>query len=141
MGLAASLARSVAERPDMPQVLCGDFNSPKGGGNVVYSSLTGGAVVSGAGLLDAAREAPLLSQQGMPAAQWPRSTIHKFQGLDFADTIGDGTVDLSLGKRSLEDEEVQDASHIDWILWRDGTGPAALRLQLLHFEVVTDRLA
>ena len=70
------MRRWSLERPDCVQVLCGDFNSPKGNGNAVYKTLTG------AELRDAGREAA--SVVG-PAV---RSTIHKFEGVAFEDAKG-----------------------------------------------------
>lgn len=126
--LAATVARLAEERPDCPQVLCGDFNSPKGGGNAVYELLAAG----GAGLRDAAREAP--------SRRLAASTIHKFRGLDFSAGRGDGTVDLAqaaAGSQGPQERREEDARHIDWVLWRDA---AELQLVPLRFEVVTDRL-
>jgi len=118
--LAESVERGAAEWPGCVQVLCGDFNSPKAGGNRVYELLTAGRT----GLRDAAREAGKRSLV--------RSTIHKFEGTAFAAKRGDGTVDLTASAASPED-----AQHIDWVLYRDSE---RLRLRPARCEVITEAL-
>lgn len=114
--LAGAVVRAKHVKPQYAQVLCGDFNSPKGGGNEVYRTLTTSAI----GLDDALRRAG--TRKVTP------TTIHKFRGLDFSGDEGDGTV-------NLVDSGEPDSRHIDWMLWRDGT---SLALRPLHGEVVTD---
>lgn len=65
-----------------------------------------------------------------------QSTIHKWQGVSFAEDRGDGTVDLSQG-------EGYDSRHIDWILFLDGLpeNTGCTRLQPLQSKVITDSMA
>jgi len=123
--LLASVERGAAEWPGCVQVMCGDFNSPKGGGNRVYQLLTSGAI----GLRDAVHEARVRNLV--------RSTIHKFEGMEFSELHGDGSVDLSSALAEGPAAVIrEDAQHIDWVLWRDGLG---LRLLPVNCEVITDR--
>jgi len=124
--LVESLRHGASEWPGCAQVICGDFNSPKGGGNRVYELLTS----SRAGLRDAVREAH--------QRKLVRSTIHKFEGMGFSELHGDGSVDLSGALVEGPAAAIrEDAQHIDWVLWRDGPG---LRLLPVHSEVITDRI-
>lgn len=115
--LADAVRRGAVERRECAQVVTGDFNSTKGGSST-YAALLAGAT----GLRDAAREAEERSLT--------RSTIHKFQGAAFTSEHGDGTVELGGMAADVE----PDAHHIDWLLWRDGTG---LQLRPVRFEVIT----
>jgi len=105
------------EYPMSATVLAGDFNSVKEG-NEVYTTLTSGE----GGLSDAWSTAGEKADGG-----WKYSTMHKFQGLEFNDCMGDGTVELCEILPSDQDdmEEASDGKqHIDWILVadsRDGT--------------------
>eukprot|EP00448_Togula_jolla_P020930 CAMPEP_0170588036 /NCGR_PEP_ID=MMETSP0224-20130122/10612_1 /TAXON_ID=285029 /ORGANISM="Togula jolla, Strain CCCM 725" /LENGTH=363 /DNA_ID=CAMNT_0010911719 /DNA_START=150 /DNA_END=1239 /DNA_ORIENTATION=+ len=128
--LVEAILEGVATKPECAQLICGDFNSPKGGGNKVYELLTSTQASIGAGLRDVAREAKELSLGP--------STIHKFKGEDFEGQVGDGTVDLSSSVGDENSKAADDARHIDWMLWRDGEG---LRLLPKRCELVTDRLA
>eukprot|EP00434_Breviolum_minutum_P013824 symbB.v1.2.012189.t2/scaffold835.1/size159100/16 len=97
-----ALGKFKEKEPTCPQILCGDFNSPKS--SEAYSLLA-------KELQDVFRSAPDLCT---PRA---RSTIHKWQGLSFKEVMGDGTVDLS---GELEKSKDEDTRHIDWILWQNG---------------------
>mmetsp|Transcript_26910 Transcript_26910/g.75816 ORF Transcript_26910/g.75816 Transcript_26910/m.75816 type:complete len:371 (-) Transcript_26910:109-1221(-) len=124
--LASAVAQGAIDFPQTAQLVCGDFNSPKGGGNVVYELLTG------SGVRDALRVVPV---RNMVA-----STIHKFKGTDFASSRGDGTVELQVA-RGEEDVKQLDARHIDWMLWRDAAGEGeGARLLPRTCEVIVDQL-
>lgn len=118
-----SITKSWQDMPGCPQVLCGDFNSPKS--SEAYSLLSGA-------LKDAFRSVVAANLCTAGAT----STIHKWQGLSFSEEMGDGTVDLS-GEHSKED-----TCHIDWILWQNGRADlGSTELQPLKCRVVTDRMA
>ena len=110
-----SISKSWQEMPGCPQVLCGDFNSPKS--SAAYSLLSGA-------LNDAFRSvvAAKLCTAGAT------STIHKWQGLSFSEEMGDGTVDLS-GEHPREDTR-----HIDWILWQNGRAVGSTELRPLKMQ-------
>merc|ERR1711879_632474 len=59
-------------------------------------------------------------------------TIHKFEGLDFSSSQGDGTVDLRPDPKAEKDGQ-----HIDWILYRNNSD---LQIKPLKYEVMTDRI-
>ena len=97
------------EEPAVPQLLCGDFNSTK---------LSEAYEIVSQGFVDVIKHGEV-----------PRSTIHKWKGLDFEDRVGDGTVDLS-------GQGASDALHIDWML-RSGL---LEEFKLIESTVLTDRL-
>eukprot|EP00933_Yihiella_yeosuensis_P008570 TRINITY_DN114089_c0_g1_i1.p1 TRINITY_DN114089_c0_g1~~TRINITY_DN114089_c0_g1_i1.p1 ORF type:complete len:432 (-),score=98.29 TRINITY_DN114089_c0_g1_i1:288-1583(-) len=146
--MLAEMVSSFAEKePSFAQVLCGDFNSAKT--SDAYAELTGKASERGtsrdataAPLVDAVRAAAAAeesrsSQVAAAAKMSQMSTIHKWKGIDFAEEKGDGTVDLTTEDLTF------DSRHIDWLLWRDGTGGkdrAVTTLQPVKYEVITDRL-
>jgi len=120
--LAQFLADAAKSSPECAQVVCGDFNSPKGG-NEVYDVMTSALT----GMSDVVRSVPV---RGMVP-----STIHKWQGTDFKASVGDGTVDLGAADgHGL----AEDARHIDWMLWRNGTRGTALRP--ISCEVLQEKL-
>ena len=111
------------EMPTCPQVLCGDFNSPKS--SEAYTLLA-------RELKDVFRT---VSAENLLTAG-VRSTIHKWQGMSFSDEMGDGTVDLS-GQHSNS----ADTRHIDWILWKSGCSDfGSTKLEPVKCRVVTDTL-
>eukprot|EP00468_Gymnochlora_sp_CCMP2014_P006392 CAMPEP_0167750902 /NCGR_PEP_ID=MMETSP0110_2-20121227/6249_1 /TAXON_ID=629695 /ORGANISM="Gymnochlora sp., Strain CCMP2014" /LENGTH=377 /DNA_ID=CAMNT_0007636275 /DNA_START=78 /DNA_END=1211 /DNA_ORIENTATION=- len=120
-----------AEFPTSPVMLAGDFNSIKKD-NEVYKTLTEGKNP----LQDVWEAAQIKEDNG-----WKRSTMHKFQGKQFADCMGDGTVELC----SVEDmdKELLDVSdgkeHIDWILYINAKEGAS-KIETLKSSVVTDSL-
>lgn len=129
--VAAEIRRGPAggnlDHVQCAQIVCGDFNSAKGGGNAVYKVLT----AKETGLRDSIREAP--------QAHIPNFTIHKFEGLDFESIVGDGSVDFR------DAGEAADARHIDWVLWRDSAAADGIKgkgvvLQPVKCEVVTSSL-
>ena len=106
--------------PGCPQILCGDFNSPKS--SEPYGLLSDA-------LQDVFRCASDIQTFGA------QSTIHKWQGLSFDDGMGDGTVDLS------KEDSRPDSRYIDWILWLNGRPSRGFaELQLLRCRVLTDTL-
>ena len=112
------------EKTPCPQILCGDFNSPKS--SEAYLLLA-------KELKDVFRSGSDLCTSGA------RSTIHKWQGLSFKEAMGDGTVDLS---EELEKSKDEDTRHIDWILWQNGpTQFQSTQLQPVRCRVVTDTLS
>lgn len=113
------VAASARDLPNVPQVLCGDFNSAKGG-NTEYAHLT-----LDVGLQDTARCAASTSLHP--------STFHKFQGPSFHATKGDGTVKFQEHSQGGHG----DARHIDWVLWRNGLDVC---LEPRSFRVLTDTL-
>eukprot|EP00929_Paragymnodinium_shiwhaense_P064983 TRINITY_DN32627_c0_g1_i1.p1 TRINITY_DN32627_c0_g1~~TRINITY_DN32627_c0_g1_i1.p1 ORF type:complete len:443 (+),score=49.65 TRINITY_DN32627_c0_g1_i1:52-1329(+) len=116
------VATVAASRPACAHIICGDFNSPKGN-NEVYDLL----LAEDTKLVDAARKVKV---EAMPAF-----TIHKFAGLEFRETRGDGTVDLSAAAESA----APDAQHIDWVLYRSA-GDGSTLLQPLRYHVLTEKL-
>jgi len=116
--IAKTIAQGALEWPQCVQIVTGDFNNVKHK-NEVYQILTDPKT----GLLDAARQVPL-------ATDMAPFTIHKFQGLGFAASQGDGTVELSPGAAD------KDAQHIDWILYRNGVDMQVLPAR---YEVITER--
>ena len=119
-----ALGKFKEKEPTCPQILCGDFNSPKS--SEAYSLLA-------KELQDVFKSAPDLCTSGA------RSTIHKWQGLSFKEVMGDGTVDLS---GELEKSKDEDTRHIDWILWQNGpTQFQSTQLQPVRCRVVSDTLA
>ena len=118
------------EVPGCPQILCGDFNSPKS--SEPYALLT-------EALQDVFRCAGDIKTFGA------QSTIHKWQGLSFSESMGDGTVDLS-----NQDSSLFDSRYIDWILWQNGregtaiehglTGLGHTELKPMRCRVLTDTL-
>lgn len=119
-----ALGKFQEKEPTCPQILCGDFNSPKS--SEAYSLLA-------KELKDVFRSASDLCTPGA------RSTIHKWQGLSFKEVMGDGTVDLS---GEVEKSKDEDTRHIDWILWQNGpTQFQSTQLQPVRCRVVTDTLA
>jgi len=116
--IANTIAQGALEWPQCVQIVTGDFNNVKHN-NEVYHVLTNPKT----GLLDAARQAPF-------ATDMVPFTIHKFQGLGFAASQGDGTVEL--GTCATD----KDAQHIDWVLFRNGSDMQVLPVK---YQVITDR--
>eukprot|EP00931_Biecheleriopsis_adriatica_P115053 TRINITY_DN9089_c0_g1_i1.p1 TRINITY_DN9089_c0_g1~~TRINITY_DN9089_c0_g1_i1.p1 ORF type:complete len:370 (-),score=69.39 TRINITY_DN9089_c0_g1_i1:95-1114(-) len=118
--IAGAIAAGALQWPQCVQIVTGDFNNIKAN-NACYDILTRQAT----GLLDVARQLP-------PRSDMVRFTLHKFDGVDFVSSKGDGTVDLHAAN-----SKEADAQHIDWILFRNGRD---LRVQPVAFEVMTDRV-
>ena len=132
--IAESITRFSDRMPACAQILCGDFNSPKS--SEPYSILTENrqpAATTARPLKDAFRCDGEVDSGGV------QSTIHKWQGVRFAEERGDGTVELSDGTRY----DRYDSRHIDWILFQDGLPGKAdfTRLQALRCKVITDSMA
>ena len=108
--IASKMRAYRVQEPEVRQLLCGDFNSTK---------LSEAYEIVSQGLMDVIKHEEV-----------PRSTIHKWKGLDFEDEVGDGTVDLS-GKGAL------DALHIDWMLC---SGLKTNDFRLIESRVLTDTL-
>lgn len=117
--IAKTIAIGASEWPQCVQIVTGDFNNIKAN-NEVYGILTREET----GLRDAARQVQL--SDVVPF------TLHKFQGLEFAGSHGDGTVDLSAAPT-----DVLDAQHIDWVLFRNGSD---MQVEATHYQVITDRI-
>ena len=129
--ISDSIARFSQRMPACAQILCGDFNSPKS--SEPYAVLVGNlgpTTTAARPLKDAFRCDGVVDTGGV------QSTIHKWQGISFAEDRGDGTVDLSQG-------EGYDSRHIDWILFLDGLpeNTGCTRLQPLQSKVITDSMA
>lgn len=130
--LVSTVSAFEAEHPSCAQVICGDFNSPKS--TEVYKILTGRDLGGQPPLRDAVRAAA--AQDDLQGSGMMMSTIHKFQGVDFSEAKGDGTVDLD-----SEDSSI-DSRHIDWVLWRDAsdTNGLATVLRPMSCKIITDTL-
>jgi len=117
--IAKTIAQGALEWPQCVQIVTGDFNNVKHN-NEVYHVLTNPKT----GLLDAARQVPF-------ATDMVQFTIHKFQGLAFEASRGDGTVELDVSATD------KDAQHIDWVLFRNGVDMQVLPVK---YQVITDRV-
>eukprot|EP00469_Lotharella_globosa_P013577 CAMPEP_0167789972 /NCGR_PEP_ID=MMETSP0111_2-20121227/11026_1 /TAXON_ID=91324 /ORGANISM="Lotharella globosa, Strain CCCM811" /LENGTH=444 /DNA_ID=CAMNT_0007682287 /DNA_START=80 /DNA_END=1414 /DNA_ORIENTATION=- len=133
---SANLIKDLVTRlknsyPNSAAVLCGDFNSIKVD-NDVYECLTMG---EGA-LVDAWNTAEVKVDGG-----WKRSTMHKFQGLEFDGCMGDGTVELCAVNVDLDqDKKPSDGTeHIDWILLSNPKSGSP-SLKTIKSQVYTDAL-
>jgi len=129
--IAQAIRTGEKEWPGCAHILCGDFNSPKGGGNEVYKVLTAAQENGGGGLNDAARLADEVVRNS------EIGTIHKFKGTDFAASMGDGTVDLSVTRE--EGVQLDDSKHIDWMFFRQPSG-GNFKIKPSKFEVITDKM-
>jgi hypothetical protein len=118
--IAKTVADGIREWPQCVHVVTGDFNNTKIK-NECYDILTKG----NSGLLDTARQVEL----GSDVVPF---TIHKFEGLQFSSSQGDGTVDLSSDANAGIDGQ-----HIDWVLYRNNSD---LQVKPLKYEVMTDRI-
>jgi len=117
--IANTISQGALEWPQCVQIVTGDFNNVKHN-NEVYHVLTNPKT----GLLDAARQLQL-------GTDMVPFTIHKFQGLGFAASRGDGTVEL--GTCAID----KDAQHIDWVLFRNGVD---MQVSPVKYQVITDRV-
>jgi len=119
--IAKTIATGVLEWPQCVQIVTGDFNSIKAN-NDCYDIL---AQIE-TGLLDTAREVPRRLLDVTPF------TLHKFEGLDFDASKGDGSVVLDVAGNNEPD-----AQHIDWVFFRNGS---ALQVKPVKYQVMTDRV-
>eukprot|EP00471_Norrisiella_sphaerica_P001365 CAMPEP_0184491708 /NCGR_PEP_ID=MMETSP0113_2-20130426/21179_1 /TAXON_ID=91329 /ORGANISM="Norrisiella sphaerica, Strain BC52" /LENGTH=394 /DNA_ID=CAMNT_0026876189 /DNA_START=707 /DNA_END=1891 /DNA_ORIENTATION=- len=128
--LKGLISRLRDSHPKSPVILAGDFNSIKVD-NEVYDTLTTG---EGA-LIDAWSDAESKDDSG-----WKKSTMHKFEGVNFDGCQGDGTVELCAINFDQDDNAPSDGmEHIDWILVASALS-GERSLKSVKTKVITDTL-
>merc|ERR1712232_629563 len=90
--IANAVVKGANEWPQCVQIVTGDFNSIKSG-NKEYDILIQPEI----GLVDVASR---VSLEGVP-----RFTLHKFEGLEFESSKGDGTVKLNAATSERADAQ------------------------------------